>query len=85
MYVRLPRCVSTRPLTIGAHPDCDLVLSGVRVSEWHAVLLCKGWDAWQIRDLDSHYGIWDGEWRIREAWIDKGSELFFGDARVSFT
>lgn len=80
------------PMTIGADPDCDLVLSDPSISRRHLVVVRRN-DRTILRDLGSlhHSAIRaEGEvqWQVldpeREYWFRDGSHLMVGDIELLF-
>jgi pSer/pThr/pTyr-binding forkhead associated (FHA) protein len=70
-------------LTIGRHPNSDVVVNSAQVSRNHAVLEQKG-DAFTIRDLQSANGTWLKGNRIARVALDDGDTLQIGPARIVF-
>lgn len=64
--------------TIGRDPDCDLVISDVSVSRWHAGLH-RAADGWLLTDLGSTNGTRLNGWRVRDAVpVRCGDRVSFG-------
>ncbi|MFZ5480190.1 MAG: FHA domain-containing protein [Myxococcota bacterium] len=57
------RSLSSRPLTVGRDPGCDLVVDDATVSANHAVVWIEGGGPW-VMDLDSSNGTWVGGKRV---------------------
>jgi DNA-binding NtrC family response regulator len=78
------RYAEPRPLTIGRHPDCQIVLRDGRASGRHASLeVTDGGLA--IRDLDSRNGTFVNGARVREAFLADGDTLRIGDTVLRVT
>jgi DNA-binding NtrC family response regulator len=75
--------IGSRPLVVGAHRSCDLVLSDPKVSRRHAELEgCPG--GIRVRDLGSTNGIvWQAS-RITEAVVPVGSSIELGSTTLRF-
>jgi len=70
-------------LLIGSSASADLQLPVHAVSRQHAEL-CKERGGWLLRDLQSTNGSFVDGHRIREARLEHGQELRFGDAILKF-
>jgi pSer/pThr/pTyr-binding forkhead associated (FHA) protein len=70
-------------ITIGRHPESDIILDSPRVSRHHARIERRN-DSFIIRDLDSMNGIWLGRKRIQEKTLHNGDTLQIGEARLVF-
>ncbi|MBT8492456.1 MAG: sigma 54-interacting transcriptional regulator [Deltaproteobacteria bacterium] len=69
--------VGARPITVGAHRECDIILDDPKVSRKHAQLSAKP-DGVVIRDLGSTNGTWWQGSRITEVVVANGSQIRFG-------
>lgn len=77
------RVVVDRSLTLGRHPDCDLVLSDPLVSSFHARIEDRG-DSWTLVDLDSTNGTRvDGE-PAKEVALGPGFKIGVGNTVLRF-
>lgn len=77
------RVVVNRSLTIGRHPDCDLVLSDLLVSSFHARLEDRG-DSWTLVDLGSTNGTRvEGE-PTSEIALSPGFKIALGNTVMRF-
>jgi two-component system, NtrC family, nitrogen regulation response regulator GlnG len=70
--------IGSRPLVVGAHRSCDLILANdPKVSRRHAEL-CGEAEGVRVRDLDSTNGVlWQGS-RIHEAVVPIGASIELG-------
>ena len=79
------RCVPvSRPVTIGRHSQCDIVLSDSKVSRTHQkVERVDG--QWWVEDLGSSHGTYQGEDRVARTPWEAGATLRLADGfqRVS--
>lgn len=75
---------SSRRLTIGAHPENDLVLNDSSVSRFHARLEVDP-RGYRLIDLQSKNGTWIGSTRIAEAWLEPGQIVRCGTAELTFS
>ncbi len=67
-----PRCI------VGKDGECDLVLSGWKVSRRHAELFVSN-ERVYVRDLDSSFGTWLGEQRVSDTTaVPAGASLRIG-------
>jgi len=74
--------IGARPVVVGAHRDCDLVLVDPQVSRQHAEL-CARPDGVKVRDLGSTNGtFWQGA-RVTEAVVSSGAQLRFGNSTAT--
>jgi DNA-binding NtrC family response regulator len=73
--------LGARPITVGAHGSCDLVLADPQVSRRHAELAITP-DGIRIKDLGSTNGTWWQGTRIGELVVSAGSTIKFGDTPV---
>lgn len=80
------------PMTVGADPDCDVVLSDPQVSRRHLAVVRRGART-IVRDLGSlhHSAIRadsEVQWQVldpeREYWFRDGSHLMIGDVELLF-
>ena len=69
--------------TIGADLHNDLVLGDSTVSRRHSEIVL-GEEGYAIRDLGSTNGTWVQGVRIKEAFLDEGTELQLGSTRLVF-
>jgi len=77
------RVVVDRSLTLGRHPDCDVILSDLLVSSFHARIEDRG-DSWTLVDLDSTNGtLVEGE-PAREVALSPGFKITLGNTVVRF-
>jgi len=72
-----PIPLSNRPLTIGRHPDNDLVIRDDRASRFHCVIEPSEQGAW-VRDLGSRNGTKVNEEPIDEAALMAGDRIRIG-------
>ena len=73
--------VTTRRVLIGQSPACEVQLSDRSVSRRHAALESDP-GGLRLVDLGSRNGTWVGRLRIRDAYVDDGEVVRFGDASV---
>jgi hypothetical protein len=72
--------VETLPCLIGRAPDCDVILSDLRVSRHHARIV-RDRDGLVVEDLHSANGVWlNGERRERTA-VSEGDTIGLGGPR----
>ena len=71
-------------LRVGAHPDCDLVLTGREVSSFH---LSLSFDATLIRliDLGSSSGVWFDDERLHSKTVHRETHCRLGPYTLSIT
>jgi DNA-binding NtrC family response regulator len=69
--------LGARPITIGAHASCDLVLTDAQVSRRHAELSAVP-EGVRVKDLGSTNGTWWQGSRITEVIVPSGAVLRFG-------
>ena len=71
-------------LRVGAHPDCDLVLTGREVSSFH---LSLSFDATMIRliDLGSASGVWFDDERLHSKTVHRETHCRLGPYTLSIT
>lgn len=70
-------------ITVGRHPDCNLVLADPNVSRNHAEIRPDG-DRYLIVDLGSTNGSRVNGVRVDRQVLDDGDELMFGNTRMRF-
>lgn len=70
-------------LTVGRHPNSDLLLSDPSVSTRHAVLKLRE-DGWNVQDLNSSNGTRLNGAEIEEALLGDGDRVSFGDVQGIF-
>lgn len=70
-------------ITIGRHPDCNLVLADPNVSRNHAEIRPQG-DHYVLVDLGSTNGSRVNGIRITTHVLEDGDELTFGNTRMGF-
>jgi len=75
------RAIEVGTLTIGSHPDVDLVLKDPQVSRRHAELQLRA-DGVFVRDLDSKNGTFVDDVRIEQAVVPPGSALLIGGTEL---
>jgi len=74
--------IGARPVVVGAHRDCDLVLADPQVSRHHAELSATA-NGVRVRDLGSTNGtFWQGA-RVTEAVVASGAQLRFGNTSAT--
>jgi len=73
--------LGARPVTVGAHASCDLVLVDPQVSRRHAELAITT-DGIRVKDLGSTNGTWYQGTRVTELVVSAGSTLKFGGTPV---
>ncbi len=73
--------LGARPVVVGAHSSCDLVLEDPKVSRKHAELAITT-DGVRIKDLGSTNGTWWQGTRIGEVAVPPGSTVQFGNTSV---
>jgi DNA-binding NtrC family response regulator len=73
--------LGARPLTVGAHSSCDLVLDDPQVSRRHAELAILP-DGIRLKDLGSTNGTWYQGTRVTELVVPAGSTIKFGGTPV---
>jgi DNA-binding NtrC family response regulator len=76
--------LGARPIVVGAHASCDLVLSDPQVSRRHAELAIVT-DGVRIKDLGSTNGTWWQGSRIGEVVVSPGSTVKFGETPVKIS
>jgi hypothetical protein len=70
-------------ITIGRHPDCNLVLADPNVSRNHAEIRPQG-DKYVVVDLGSTNGSRVNGVRVDTQVLEDGDELSFGNTRMRF-
>src|SRR5499427_6140452 len=73
--------LGARPVTVGAHGSCDLVLVDPKVSRRHAELAITT-EGIRIKDLGSTNGTWWQGTRIGEVVVPAGATVQFGATPV---
>jgi DNA-binding NtrC family response regulator len=73
--------LGARPVVVGAHAGCDLVLEDPKVSRRHAELTITT-DGIKIKDLGSTNGTWWQGTRVGEVTVPPGSTVQFGNTSV---
>ncbi len=76
--------LGARPLVVGAHASCDLVLSDPQVSRRHAELSIAT-EGIRIKDLGSTNGTWWQGSKIGEVVVSPGSTVKFGETPVKIS
>lgn len=71
------------PLTVGRHPDCDLVISDHHVSNQHArIEPCE--DGWRLRDLNSRHGTLLNRIPVKDTVLGPGDLIQVGPVTLAF-
>jgi hypothetical protein len=70
-------------ISIGRHPDCNLVLADPNVSRNHAEIRPKG-DRFEVVDLGSTNGTRVNGVRVDTQLLQDGDEVTFGNTRMRF-
>jgi len=73
--------LGARPITVGAHASCDLVLADAQVSRRHAELAAVP-EGVRIKDLGSTNGTWWQGSRVTEAVVPAGAVLRCGGTSI---
>src|ERR1043165_350982 len=73
--------IGARPVTVGAHASCDLVLDDPQVSRRHAEITITT-DGIRIKDLGSTNGTWWQGSKVGEVVVSAGSTTQFGGTPV---
>jgi DNA-binding NtrC family response regulator len=73
--------LGARPITIGAHASCDLVLTDAQVSRKHAELAAVP-EGVRVKDLGSTNGTWWQGSRVTEVVVPSGTVVRFGGTSV---
>ena len=76
-----PVALGARPVIVGAHRSCDLVLSDPQVSRKHAEIAVVP-EGIRIRDLGSTNGTWWQGSKVGEAVVPGGATVQFGETPV---
>jgi FHA domain-containing protein len=69
---------TTDTLTVGRHPDCDVILDDITVSRRHALLLFRD-GAWILRDLKSLNGTAVNGVSVTRCQLRPGDHLALGE------
>lgn len=77
------RIVVDRSLTIGRHPDCDVILSDPLVSSFHVRIEDRG-DSWTLVDLGSTNGTLVNGDPAHEVELSPGFKISLGNTVVRF-
>jgi DNA-binding NtrC family response regulator len=73
--------LGARPVTVGAHGSCDLVLADPKVSRRHAELAITN-EGIRVKDLGSTNGTWWQGTRVGEVVVPAGATVKFGETPV---
>jgi DNA-binding NtrC family response regulator len=73
--------LGARPVVVGAHASCDLVLADPQVSRRHAELSVTP-EGIRLRDLGSTNGTWYQGTRVTDVVVPAGATLRFGGTSV---
>jgi transcriptional regulator with GAF, ATPase, and Fis domain len=74
--------IGARPVVVGAHRECDVILEDAKVSRRHAELSATA-EGVRVKDLGSTNGsFWQGA-RITEVVVPSGAQLRFGSTDAS--
>jgi len=73
--------LGARPVIVGAHASCDLVLVDPQVSRRHAELAITT-DGVRVKDLGSTNGTWWQGTKVGEVTVTAGSTIQFGNTPV---
>ena len=73
--------LGARPLTVGAHATCDVVLADPQVSRKHAELAVTP-DGIRVKDLGSTNGTWYQGTRVTDVVVPQGATIKIGGASV---
>jgi len=73
--------LGARPIVVGAHASCDLILTDQKVSRRHAELAITP-EGIRVKDLGSTNGTWWQGSRIGEVIVSAGSTVQFGSTSV---
>ena len=73
--------LGARPVTIGAHASCDLVVDDPKVSRKHAELAIVDGGI-RIKDLGSTNGTWYQGTRVADVVVPPGATIKFGETSV---
>ena len=74
--------LGARPIVVGAHASCDLVLVDPQVSRRHAELAISTDGGIRIKDLGSTNGTWWQGTRIADVVVPSGATVKFGGTPV---
>ena len=75
--------IGGRPLIVGAHRSCDLILEDPQVSRQHAELVVTG-EGIKVRDLGSTNGTFWQESRVAEVIVPAGAAIRIGTTLIKF-
>jgi DNA-binding NtrC family response regulator len=78
---RAPVALGARPVTVGAHAGCDLILEDPQVSRRHAEIAIVT-DGIRIKDLGSTNGTWWQGSKVGEVVVPAGATVQFGGTPV---
>ena len=70
-------------ITVGAHPGNNLILTDRRVSGHHFEITLDE-RGYRLRDLHSTNGTWVAGHRVFDIYLNPGSVVYVGDARIRF-
>src|SRR5262245_44243194 len=73
--------LGARPVVVGAHAGCDLVLADPKVSRRHAELAVTN-EGIRLKDLGSTNGTWYQGTRVTEVVVPAGATIQFGGTPV---
>ena len=73
----------SRLIHIGSSPECDLILEHPTVSRLHARVEFEA-DGYRITDLRSKNGVRVSGVKVRDAFLQSGSEVHFGEVALRF-
>ena len=76
-----PIALGARPIVVGAHSSCELVLTDPQVSRRHAELAIVP-DGIRIKDLGSTNGTWWQGTKVGELVVPGGATVKFGETQV---
>ena len=74
--------LGARPIVVGAHASCDLVLGDPQVSRRHAELAIAPDGGIRVKDLGSTNGTWWQGTRVTELVVPSGATVKFGGTPV---
>lgn len=77
------RTFASRRVTVGSHPENDVVIDDATVSRFHARLEVDA-RGYRVIDLDSKNGTRVENLRIADAWLEHGATLRFGRVTARF-
>ncbi|WP_051795901.1 FHA domain-containing protein [Kibdelosporangium aridum] len=75
--------LATDTVLIGRHRDCDIVLTDMTVSRWHAEIRRAG-DAFTVTDLGSLNGTYVNRTPVDQVPLADGDVLLVGAFRLMF-